>query len=196
MRAADVVMGAPCARCPFRKDVPIYLRLERREEIARSLADGRDFPCHATVNHTEDEDGEYEADVTGSKLCAGAMRSLMLAGGSNQNLRIAERLGILDVDAVAEGAGAAVWSLPEWTELAEGATEDNPETVDGETCSICEAGCLAPAGYLGAGGGVVRGTVFVDTECAECGEPACTNCLSDGGLCPWCDEDPDNEEDF
>ena len=37
---APTVLKAPCAKCPFRSDVPIYLRAGRREDIARGLHRG------------------------------------------------------------------------------------------------------------------------------------------------------------
>jgi hypothetical protein len=80
--------------------------------------------------------------------------------------------------------------------LAEGATGDNPEQEDEvPTCNSVEAGCLAPAGYLGSGGGVISGTDAADLECPSCGEPVCSNCANDDGLCVFCAEQEDNDHD-
>lgn len=191
----NAITAAPCAKCPFRKDVPIYLRRERREEIAHALNNGGDFSCHATVNYVEDDDGESYGDTSEATTCAGAAKALMLAGGTTQLMRVAERLGLADLDRTAE-RGAEVWSLTEWPLLAEGATGDNPEydeDAEVETCGTVNAGCLAPAGYLGAGGGVLYGTEAADEECVECGEAVCSNCISEQGHCGFCAEYEDED---
>lgn len=41
----DFKLRRPCPNCPFRTDVPPYLRGARAEEIARSIANGSDFRC-------------------------------------------------------------------------------------------------------------------------------------------------------
>lgn len=85
----------PCAKCPFRKDVPSYLRFGRRVEIAQALLSGGSFHCHNTVDYSqEDDEGETIADTSDALLCAGAERSLAAAGTSSQMGRIAERLGL------------------------------------------------------------------------------------------------------
>lgn len=192
------IAAVPCARCPFRKDVPVYLRADRREEIADSLYAGQDFPCHATVTY-KDGQGESTADTSRSVTCAGAAKALMLTGGTTQLMRIAERLGAADLDATAE-RGAEVWSLDEWRRLAMGSTGDDPtweipENV--ETCNTVDDRCLAPAGFLTGSGGVVRGTVAADMECSECSEAVCSNCADDEGRCGTCRgwdfEDEDEE---
>lgn len=191
------ISAAPCAKCPFRKDVPIYLRLDRRREIARALVGGGGFPCHATVNYDldEDEGWDSEPDASNASMCAGAAKSLMLDGGTTNHMRVAERLGLVDLDAVAE-RGSEVWSLAEWQTLAEGATTDDPAPADDdeevETCSTVNAGCLAPAGYAGFNGGVAYGTEPADGECASCGEPLCSNCADTEGRCSMCTEEEDD----
>ncbi|HUW00812.1 MAG TPA: hypothetical protein VMW08_00535 [Acidimicrobiales bacterium] len=193
-----IVTKAPCAKCPFRKDVPIYLRAGAREEIARALADGRGFPCHATVNYDtdeEDEEGATIPDQSAASECAGAVAALELSGGSSQLARIAERLGDLDPDR--PGHHDDVWPLHEWPLLAAGATGDNPEEeeYEGDTCSVVNAGCEAPAGYLGTGGAVVHGVEHTDNYCPGCGDPVCETCMADEELCPTCLEyEADMEE--
>ena len=187
MRAPKVVSGRPCAHCPFRQDVPIYLRQDRRVEIAHALANDGDFPCHETT--TEDEDEGERIATADTVACAGAVKALALSGGTGQTMRIAERLGLVDLDR-AETHGAAVWPLDRWVLLAEGATADNPieEEAEVETCGTVGPTCLAPAGYLGSSGGVVRGTVAADGECPDCGEPVCSECADDEGRCGSCAE--------
>ena len=47
---APTVLKAPCAKCPFRSDVPIYLRAGRREDIARGLQWARDIVWRESRN--------------------------------------------------------------------------------------------------------------------------------------------------
>lgn len=187
------VQKAPCAKCPFRKDVPIFLRTERRQEIATSLINQQTFWCHATVTHRDDDDGEEYADTRDAVECAGAVKALMLVGGTTQSARIAERLGMVDLDQV-EASPVECWDLNTWQALAEGATGDDPEMdeeAEIETCSYSGSGCYAPAGWLGGGGGVIHGTEPADGRCEQCGEAVCSNCRhGDDGPCFGClDED-------
>lgn len=196
---SKAITVAPCQHCPFRKDVPIYLRLGRRAEIADSLFDGMDFPCHATVRQMEDDDGEAWQDTDGAKTCAGAAKALMAAGGTTQWMRISERLGMADLDRTAE-AGAEVWDLGDWVRLAEGATGAEPTWEVGDedgvrTCSVVDGDCLAPAGYLTASGAAKHGTEEADGECPVCEEPVCSNCADDQGRCSMCTEDDEDDED-
>lgn len=198
--SAPAITKAPCRKCPFRKDVPIYLRRERREQIRDSLVlEDSTFYCHETVEYGEDEDGEPEGRIGDATPCAGAAKALMLSGGSTNFLRVSERLGLLDLDEVA-ARGPDVWELNEWARLAEGATADDPEEdpeAEVETCSVVWGNaCEAPAGYLGGGGGVVMGTVAAGGTCPACGDPVCSACRhGDDGPCYSCvdpDDDPDD----
>lgn len=193
------ITAAPCAKCPFRRDVPIYLRADRRAEITDALADGASFPCHQTVRWNEDDDGEEWADVEDGVECAGAQKALMDAGGSGQLARIAERLGMADLDQLAE-RGADVWSLNDWARLAEGSTGDNPTWEVGDadgvsTCNTVNAGCLAPAGTLTPSGAVLEGREEADGECPTCGEGVCSNCADSAGRCSMCTEEPDEDDE-
>jgi hypothetical protein len=170
-------VAAPCAKCPFRKDVPIYLYRERRREIAEALLSGSPFWCHSTVDYDSDDD---EPGVSNARPCGGAERALDAIGRSSQLARIAERLG----ETVRVEGGAECWDLTEWTGLPEGATGDDPGDTEGETCEIVNAGCEAPAGYM-VGGGVVHGDVFVDWWCPSCGVACCDSCRVDD-LCGNC----------
>lgn len=190
----DAVPAAPCSNCPFRKDVPIYLHRERRYEIAQSIIDGHDFSCHKTVDYDVEDD--EEPNTADSKICAGAAKSILLQGGTTQMMRIAERLGMADLDRT-EDSAVEVWSLDEWTEIEEGSTGDNRiEAEPIETCTTCGPGCIAPAGFLGAGGGVVRGSEEATEQCKECGDPVCEVCISENGMCDFCLEYEENEDDL
>jgi hypothetical protein len=194
----NAIVAAPCGKCPFRKDVPIYLRADRRRDIAESLLNDDNFYCHNTTVDDPDDDGDRMV-VSDSQICAGAAKALMMSGGSTNLMRIAERLGLADLDKTEE-RGVEVWSLDQWPRLAEGSTGDEPEWEVGdedgvETCSYVGDYCEAPAGFLGAGGGVVRGTVAAELQCSECGDPLCGECITENGMCPFCDETGDEDDE-
>ncbi|MCJ7725648.1 MAG: hypothetical protein MUP76_04585 [Acidimicrobiia bacterium] len=167
-------MKKPCAKCPFRakfKGDGDYLRPGRRAEIALSVLEGAEFPCHETVNY-DTEDGE--PDERDAEPCIGLDIVMLRAGQSGQMMRIRERLGMLNSDALlVKSARMQMWT---WDEV----TLDDLEGIEGETCSVVGVDCLAPAGYA-VGGGVMRGTEFLDADeyCPECGEPVCANCMED-----------------
>lgn len=197
----QAIAPVPCPKCPFRKDVPIYLRAGRREEIAESVRDGSDFYCHQTTVPGLDDDGEetLTTDST-SSICAGAAKALMAAGGTTQMMRISERLGMADLDKIEE-RGAEVWDLDQWPRLAEGSTAEDPVWEIGdehgvETCTIVGPNCEAPAGHMGWNGAVVRGTIEAGNHCEGCGEPVCDACLSDDmDFCIECNPDDEDEDD-
>lgn len=81
----------PCARCPFRTDIPAYLHPERVEEIEQGLVRG-EFPCHETTG-AEDEDGDRQHGDNETH-CAGALILLEKLDRPSQMMRIAERLGL------------------------------------------------------------------------------------------------------
>jgi hypothetical protein len=96
MSRARYGLTSPCSNCPFRSDVPPYLRKARVTEIERSLEQS-EFLCHKTVQHHEDEHGEvWDADTSQSAHCAGALILLEKLGRPSQMMRIAERLGMYD----------------------------------------------------------------------------------------------------
>lgn len=199
VKRRQAITAAPCARCPFRQDVPIYLRADRREEITEALAYGQTFWCHGTVEWSEDDDGNEHPETADAVECAGAQKALIAAGGSSQLARVAERLGMADLDQVAE-RGPDVWSLNDWARLAEGSTAEHPvwEVGDADgvvTCETVNAGCLAPAGHLTPSGAVLEGREAADGECPTCGEPVCSACADAAGLCAGCSEREEDDDD-
>lgn len=80
-------LRVPCTNCPFRSQPPPQhtgpgdglfhgLHPERVQGIAQSLDSGQTFPCHKTVDYTEDEDGEPYEDTDDSQACAGALATM------------------------------------------------------------------------------------------------------------------------
>lgn len=192
MTTSTPVAKVPCAKCPFRKDVPIYLRRGRRVEIASTLMNGNEFPCHGTVSRHENEDGEEVVDLMGASFCAGAVKSLLMVGVYNQMMRIIERIYKIDLEEMAT-AGADVWDIYEWQNVAEGSTGDDvEEEEDVPTCNTVNANCIAPAGYMGSDG-PIYGTEPADDECIACGEPVCSECIDEDGHCGYCTEREDDE---
>jgi hypothetical protein len=151
--------------------------------------DGQTFPCHEHVVRDEDDDGE-EIVLSMGPQCFGSLKALDRAGSSTQLQRIEERLGYRkegDYD-----RGPDVWDLDVWPLVPMGETADtwDPEEAEEvETCNTVNEGCLAPAGFLGAGGGVVRGSEAADGRCTLCDEPLCSNCADDDGRCILCSEE-------
>lgn len=185
-RNRSAARAVPCTKCPFRSDVPVYLRRERRREIRDAMLDGSGFACHETTVPVETDDGDDMAVTADSQQCAGAIKSILKGGGDTNTVRVMARLGLIDVDAI-ENAGADVWDLNDWVSVAEGDTAETFEGHPTSPCAVSDAGCEAPVGYL-VGGAVVRGDIDADTECAVCGDPVCTSCLAGRDTCPNCAE--------
>lgn len=185
----------PCAKCPFRKDVPNYLRAGRRVEIATAIANGHGFPCHETTVSVEDDEGMTDRAVTAeSKFCAGAIKAALAAGGVPQDLRIMQRLDLVDLDEI-ESNGAECWNLTEWSSPYRGDGGGKVSSDDiGEPCSASLPGCRAPAGYL-IDGIAVSGDMMADNGCVECGAALCDNCISVAGFCPECTGDGEDDDD-
>lgn len=174
----------PCPKCPFRTDVPGYLRCGRAAEIARSLAEGAAFACHETTASMEDDEMETCVATADSQFCAGALLVLEHQEQPNQLMRIAERLGLYDAERL-DRAAPVCRSLGEFVAHHGDGEDDDDETP---CCCICGPGCEAPAGYL-VNGVVVPaeepGEVY---ECPGCGEPVCGSCSDSEGHCEYCAE--------
>lgn len=101
-------LKTPCKHCPFRTDIPGYLTKERAREIADTLENGGNFPCHKTLKYDDDAEDDVEATETeNTQMCAGAMIFLEKAhkgrdGGPGCHLnnlaRFAGRFGSLNPD--------------------------------------------------------------------------------------------------
>jgi hypothetical protein len=80
---------APCGNCPFRSSKKaVRLSSERVHEICDQQ---EVFPCHKTVDYSEDSGGRMHHET---RACAGFIKFKMSHEGFNQNMQIAERLGI------------------------------------------------------------------------------------------------------
>lgn len=89
-------MTKPCAKCPFRTDVPPYLLPERVEEI-EAVLDRGEFTCHETTVPVEGDDGSTDMeDGPNAQHCAGALILLEKLERPSQMMRICERLGMYD----------------------------------------------------------------------------------------------------
>lgn len=88
-----VRLKRPCAHCPFRRDLPGFLRKSRALEIADGLARHGDFACHETIEYGDDEDDEEDGTAKGvvtprSQHCAGALILLLKIGRPNILMRL------------------------------------------------------------------------------------------------------------
>lgn len=167
----------PCAKCPFRTDVPGYLRRERARGIAADVAAGAPFYCHETTVEDGD-DGDLVAGPN-SQVCAGSLIALERDGVGSNFTRVAERLGQFDV-------GRLDMDAPVVRSLAQFVEHHGEEEVDAESCCVADEGCLAPAGFL-VGGHVVPAEPEGELgECPACGQPVCANCSNDAGECVYC----------
>lgn len=92
----DFTMKTPCPHCPFRTDIPGYLRPDRMEEIIDALYMGQTFTCHKTTVTDPDDDDGGMMDGPNAQHCAGALIFLEHQEQPNQLMRIAERLGGYD----------------------------------------------------------------------------------------------------
>lgn len=181
-KGKEFALVRPCAHCPFREDVPGYLRRARAVEIARSLAEGATFPCHETTVADPEDESENVA-TEDSSFCAGALICLEKEGDANQVMRVAERLGLYDARRLDMGApvvdslAAFVWHHD----------ADVIESEEPECCEVCDAGCEAPAGHMVNGMVVPAENSEVElTECEGCGCSACESCMNGETLCPSC----------
>lgn len=92
-------LTTPCAHCPFRSDVPGFLRRTRAREVARDIQRGGEFVCHKTTVY--DEERERMMRTRRSLSCAGSLILMEKSGsGPNQSARVMERLGLYDPDSL------------------------------------------------------------------------------------------------
>ncbi len=113
----NYTMITPCSSCPFRTDIRPYLRTDRAQEIADSLAQV-EFPCHKTVEHDDDDDSDFHVPGPNELHCAGVLIVLELSEQPSQMMRISERLGLYDPTKL--DMDAPVYDdLDEWVEAQE-----------------------------------------------------------------------------
>jgi hypothetical protein len=194
----------PCANCPFRTDVPGYLRRSRAVEIAQGIAGGSIFPCHETTENAVDDDGnDIRVQVDTSQFCAGAVIAMEKMEQPNQALRMAERFGIYD-PAMMDMDAPVVSSFVEFVDHHGESMESlvaqcRDEEEDGEyldsCCSIVNTGCEAPAGFMMGGTAVPADNEGVELHaCPECGTTVCSSCADDDGVCDNCVEWAEEEK--
>lgn len=201
----------PCAGCPFRSDRTFHLRPERAKQFAEDLANGSGFNCHKTVEFgdpAEDEPVQILTDK--SQWCAGALITMEKSGIYNQQVKIAERLGMydptkLDMDSpVYDNLAAWVASYREEGDVQTVTTADG-EVLEFEHCGVVGPDCEDPAGYMSGGGAMANldpGTCNpVEDACQHCGNNCCIACTAEvgeyGKTCVNCadDEEYDGDED-
>lgn len=183
---ATFALRRPCAKCPFRADVPGYLRRKRAQDIATSIAGGAIFYCHQTTEEVDDELVGTER----SSFCAGALILMEKAEAPNQAMRTAERLGLYDPERMDTTAPVHA-SFVEFVRH-HGDDEDTSEEVR-ESCSVANHGCEAPAGMLVGGHAIETdpddmGEVH---PCPSCGDPVCDSCSNEDGECAYCGGEDD-----
>jgi hypothetical protein len=115
--SAPFTLTTPCANCPFRTDVPAYLRPDRIRQIADDIQADQTFWCHKTVDHDE----ECDESVIGkrARVCAGMMATVENEGRPGQGMRVGERLGMYSPELL-DSAAPVYGSIEEWA-VAKGA---------------------------------------------------------------------------
>lgn len=112
----DYKMTQPCDNCPFRKGTCMRLKRGRVVEIGQVVLNGRgEFPCHKTVEHEDDGDGET-VPVYDDKTqhCAGALIFALRQRQPSQMVRIAVRLGMLDEEKLMANQDMVFASFSAW----------------------------------------------------------------------------------
>lgn len=100
----------PCAKCPFRTDVPPYLNGARAREIVRGLERG-EFACHLTLDYDDADDDGEACETEKTAHCAGALIMLEKVNRPSQMMRICERFG--DYDRMKLDMMAPVFATPD-----------------------------------------------------------------------------------
>jgi len=86
----------PCNNCPFLDNgKAIMLADGRVDSIKEELLQGGSFNCHKTVYNLDDNMNETEEQEL--KMCAGAYQFLKKENKPNQQMQIAQRLGIKEL---------------------------------------------------------------------------------------------------
>lgn len=154
-------MNSPCDNCPFLKVGGVRLTMARVQEIAGGalMSQGRTFQCHKTLKR-----GQKEAH------CGGALIFAEKNGNATQMMRIAERLGMYDADAL-KAQDTVFDTLEDMLKTA-----IDYEEGTGEPCSVADDGCNAPAGYMTGGEAIVQSGASAKYECYGCSNSVCGSC--------------------
>jgi hypothetical protein len=101
----DYDMKKPCECCPFRRGTAMRLTRARVGEVVGLMLNpnGGEFPCHRTIELHESQDGEhagYSGKNGKGKHCAGALIFAEKNGTATQMMRICERIGMYDPEAL------------------------------------------------------------------------------------------------
>ena len=192
------MLRKPCAKCPFRDDVPNYLRRDRRRQIYTSLTQGENFHCHGTVDYDlMDDEGEddYSAATAHSAPCAGAMKLFLNEGVEppSQLARCMVRLDRAGTRALAADP-TPIRSLESWLDGPDGPTnEPDEDAPEPRVCCVVNHNCTAPAGWSNGG---CNEDANAEHDCVCCGDPVCEECSIDsppdtnypGRYCDYCAE--------
>jgi hypothetical protein len=87
-------LKSPCPHCPFRKDIPAFLRKDRVRELRENLPE-QSFTCHKTIQYSDDE-GEPMQGTGMEALCAGSLILMEKLGEQWRPAQLGERLGLYD----------------------------------------------------------------------------------------------------
>jgi hypothetical protein len=189
-----------CKSCPFRREDtsekgemgPVRLRVGRVVGIHNTITNwhGGTFSCHKTVHYSDNEDDWDDGGRPPQRdehHCAGAIGYVHNLGSDGAQVTKFAVYASGDGSYADYGPPEEMFSsLQEWKEAC-----DDYEEADTEACYTVGPDCIAPAGYM-TGGGVIHGTESADGECAECGDPCCSACQDEGGLCGTCHEYADD----
>lgn len=108
-------MKTPCANCPFRSNVPFFLRKERAQRIANDVINGDTwFACHKTVNYDANDEGD---DLANASICIGSILSIAKQHGNamaNLGVRLKVLCGEVDLSKIDDSV--PVWNADEFVE--------------------------------------------------------------------------------
>lgn len=192
----------PCRDCPFRIDLPGYLRGSRARGIIDDLLgnDMHGFPCHKTIETVDADDGFSETVATDkSQQCAGALALTYKLGRPNVAARLAVFTGDLDLDALDEAGQVAasreafiihhalrwgVAELPLVAEVLRGLLDEYagaPTECDGHAQLVGHVLTVAGIPFQAWGGVLHRGQQTVDPHLwitVGQGQPGDSGCIT------------------
>jgi hypothetical protein len=115
----------PCHNCPFLRVGHIPLTPGRVREISRLMcsSNGGEFPCHKTT--ISSRDGGECVSTTDSLHCAGALIYAEKNGNATQMMRIAERLGMYDPQALMSDARVVALVFDDEQQMLDGHARSN-----------------------------------------------------------------------